>query len=440
MVTGQAKEGLELALQAAHADYIAANPLSAECHRRRLARMPGGNTRTVLHYPPFPLTFTRGEGATLWSADGARYRDFLGEFTAGLYGHSDPRIRRSLADTLEQGISFGGSNLHEDRLAALLAERFPSLELLRFTNSGTEANLLAIATAVAVTRRRKVLVFKGAYHGSVFQFIGDGSPMNAPYEFLVGRYNDIQATRDLIKSSAEELAAIVVEPMLGAGGCIPARREFLALLREEASRAGAILIFDEVMTSRLAPGGLQALHQVYPDLTTFGKYLGGGMSFGAFGGRRAIMEHFDPARPDALMHAGTFNNNILSMAAGAVGLEEIFTPPAVRALNERGDELRRHLNEVCSERGVALQATGLGSLMTLHAMRGDIATPADLAAADPKVSELIFFDLLGAGFWTARRGFIVLSLPTTTADCEQLATALARIIDKRATLLGAGGE
>ena len=434
-MTSERQQALKLALQAAHADYIAANRASAERHRQRLARMPGGNTRTVLHYAPFPLTFVRGEGVMLWSADGRRYTDFLGEFTAGLYGHSHPRIRQVLKDTLDQGLSFGGCNLYEDRFAALMAERFRSVELIRFTNSGTEANLLAVATAVAVTGRRKVLVFKGGYHGSVFQFMGAGSPMNAPYEFLLGSYNDLDATRDLIASQGETLAAILVEPMLGAGGCIPGSRPFLGLLREEASRAGAILIFDEVMTSRLAPGGLQSVHQIVPDLTTFGKYLGGGLSFGAFGGRRAIMQRFDPARPDFLMHAGTFNNNVLSLAAGLVGLHEVFTPEAVLALNELGERLRARLNALFSEHGVALQATGCGSLMTVHAMRGAIRTPADLAAADPLAAELLFFDLLAAGFWIARRGFIVVSLPTTAADCERLISALATIIGRRAPLL-----
>src|SRR6202011_3415135 len=161
-------------------------------------------------------------------------------------------------------------------------------------------------------------------------------------------------------------AALRVGPMQGTTGCIPADRSFLAGLRAMADETGALLIFDEVMTSRLAPGGLQEAHGILPDLTTLGKYVGGGMSFGAFGGRADLMERFDPRRPDAFQHAGTFNNNVLTMNAGLAGLTEIYTPERARALNARGDGLRERLNAAVRGHGLAMQFTGLGSMFSVH--------------------------------------------------------------------------
>lgn len=423
------------AIAEAHAAYAGANPASRGRHEAACRVLPGGNTRTVLHYEPFPLAFQKAEGCHLWSVDGRRYLDVLNEYTAGLYGHSDPTILRAVRSALDAGISFGGHNMMEARLAELMCGRFPSVELIRFTNSGTEANLMAVATATAVTGRKGVLVFRGGYHGGVFSFGSGSSPTNAPYDFVVGTYNDVEDTLAVLERAGPSLAAILVEPMLGAGGCIPATPEFLRVLRDGATRAGALLIVDEVMTSRLSPGGLAAVHGIEPDLMTFGKYLGGGMSFGAFGGASSIMERFDPSRPDALPHAGTFNNNVLSMAAGVAGLSESFTPAACAELNERGDKLRDDLNSLFRDRAVALQVVGCGSLMTVHATAAPIRTPADLSGSDQRVKELMFFDLLEDGIWLARRGMITLSLPLGRSECDHLVDAMDRFVHRRADLL-----
>src|SRR6516162_1937660 len=324
---------IEAALAEAEELYRARNPKSLAQHRQACGAMPGGNTRSAIHVDPFPLTIARGEGAQLWDIDGHEYVDFLSEFTAGIYGHSHPRIREAIDAALDGGLNFGAHNALEARFAEAICARFPSIELVRFTNSGTEANLMAVSAARAITGRPKILVFKGGYHGGVFYFRGHGSLLNAPFEYLLGRYNDLEAVEALVRPYRTELAAILIEPMQGTTGCIPAERKFLAGLRALADETGALLIFDEVMTSRLSPGGLQEVHAILPDLTTLGKYVGGGMSFGAFGGRADVMEHFDPRRPDAYQHAGTFNNNVLTMNAGLVGLTEIYTPERARALN-----------------------------------------------------------------------------------------------------------
>jgi glutamate-1-semialdehyde 2,1-aminomutase len=323
-------------LAEARAAYVARNPRSQEIHTQASAVMPGGNTRSVLFYEPFPLALAHGEGCRLRDADGHEYVDLLGEFTAGLYGHSNPEIRAAVIAALDAGINLGGHNLLEPELARLICERFPSVEAVRFTNSGTEANAMAVALAKFHTKRSRILVFNGAYHGGIMTFGGGGSPINVPHEFVVGTYNDAEEARRLIRENADALAAVLVEPMIGAGGCIAAEPAFLAALREATQEVGAVLIFDEVMTSRLSSGGRQKMLGITPDITTMGKYIGGGMSFGAFGGRAELMAHFDPRRKDALPHAGTFNNNMLTMSAGIAGLTRIFTPDAADALTARG--------------------------------------------------------------------------------------------------------
>ncbi len=426
---------LDAALAEAERAFVAANPESRARFDAARAAFPGGNTRTVLHYPPFPLTIARGAGARIRDADGHEYVDFLGEYTAGLYGHSHPLIRAAIAEALEGGIVLGGPNEIEARLAALICARIPSLERVRFCNSGTEANLLALSTARAVTGRPRVLAFEGAYHGSLLTFAGAGSPLNVPFDWLLAPYNDVAATRALIDRHASEIAAIIVEPMMGASGCIPGTPEFLASLRAAADAHGILLVFDEVMTSRLAPGGLQDALDLTPDLTTLGKYLGGGLTFGAFGGRAEIMDRFDPSRPGALPHAGTFNNNVLTMAAGLAGLERAFTPEAQRVLNAAGEGLRDRLSRAARARALPITVTGRGSMMTVHFCAGPIAQPQDAAAADPRAGALFHLGMLARGQYVARRGMINLSLPQTRAERDGLIAAFEDFLDANAGLL-----
>ena len=429
--TAPRNTSIDAALDAAKEAYVTSAPASMARYVEAATVMPGGNTRTVLHYAPFPLAMVRAEGCRMWDADGRAFIDFLGEYTAGLYGHSHPVIRAALNRALDNGIGFGASNMTEAKFARAVCERF-GLQRVRFANSGTEANLLALSVARIFTRRQKIMVFHGAYHGAVFGFAGGGSRVNVPFEYVVAPYNDIERTRALV---TEDLAAVILEPMIGSGGCIPASPAFLHMLRHQTERTGALLILDEVMTSRLAPGGLQSVHGIQPDLTTLGKYIGGGMSFGAFGGRAEIMDLFDPRRADALPHAGTFNNNVLTMIAGLTGLTEIYTPEAAAALNARGDALRDRLNALCLDADAPLQFTGRGSMLAVHTLRGPIASPEMAAKADPKLKELFFFDMLAQSIWLARRGMMTLSLPVGDAECDALVAAVGEFLSARHSLL-----
>jgi len=426
---------LDTALAEAVRGYLDANPQSAARHEAAKASMPGGNTRSVLHYAPCPLTVIRGAGCRIWSLDGGEYLDFLGEYSAGLYGHSNPAIVAAMTAALEAGVVLGAPNLHEAKFAAELCARFPSLERVRFCNSGSEADLMALSLARVVTKRGKILAFEEAYHGGFLIFGHGGSPLNVPFPMVMGRYNDIARTRAQIAEHAEDLAAVILEPMLGAGGCIPAAPGFLEMLREETARHGILLVFDEVITSRLSPGGLQAALGVTPDLTALGKYLGGGGSFGAFGGRADLMDRFDPARPDALFHAGTFNNDVLTMAAGHAGLTQVLSADVLEAVNARGETLRGALNGLFQEAGLGMTASGLGSILSIHFRPGPILRPEDLEGEDSRLKQVFHLAMLARGIYLSPRGMMALSLPMGDSETDALLDAVAGFIEDYRPLL-----
>ena len=429
MTATDERTNLDTELTQARERYVAQRPIGAAMHAEAREVMPGGNTRTVLYHPPCPMRISHGHAQRVIDVDGHEYVDMLGEYTAGLYGHSQKVILDAVRAALDDGISLAGHNVYEARLAREIVDRFPALELVRFTNSGTEANLMAIALARVVTGRPGIAVMRGGYHGGLLYFGGGGSPVNAPYDAIVLDYNDVEGARGSIREHADRLAAVVVEPVLGSGGVIPATREFLQTLQEEARAHGVLLILDEVMTSRLSPSGAAPLFDLTPDLLTLGKYLGGGLSFGAFGGRADLMGRFDPSQPGALPHAGTFNNNVLSMAAGLAGLTQVLDDARLEALNARGDRLREQLNAVMAPHGWV--ATGMGSMVGFHPVSGPVRSPADLADADDRRRELLFLDLLERGFYVAPRGFIALSIEVTDDDVDEFVDAVAEALAAR---------
>ncbi len=301
---------------------------------------------------------------------------------------------------------------------------------------------MALAAASAFNGKKKVMVFDGAYHGGAFIFKnGKSSPINAPYEYLIARYNDISSVRQLLQApeNAGDVAAIIIEPMIGSGGAIPAEGSFLEDLRRAANDANTLLVFDEVMTSRMHEGGgiqSQLPPESRPDLTALGKYIGGGMSFGAFGGNREIMEMFDPRKPTAIAHAGTFNNNVLTMAAGRAGLEQVFTPQRAQELHDTGERLRKAIRDI--SHGTLLKITGYGSIMCFHFTRTEyenIHSPQDVKDNDTYLNGLFHLWLLEKGFYIARRGFFALSLPLTQDDLDAFVDATRMFIEEYRGLL-----
>jgi len=423
------------ALAEARETYVRRRPASRAHHAAAAAHQPGGNTRSVLFHGPFPFRAESGEGCRITDSDGLTYVSMIGEHTAGLFGHSHPAIRAAVLRALDMGVNLTAHNPLESQLAALVCARFPAIDLVRFGNSGTEANLLALALARAATGRGTILAFNGGYHGSLFTFAAGPSAVNVPHRVVLAEYNDPVGAAALARAHAADLAAIILEPMLGGGGCIPANAPFLAALRDVASETGALLIFDEVMTSRLAPGGLHGATGIRPDLVTLGKYVGGGLSFGAFGGRADLMGLFDPRRADALPHAGTFNNNTLTMSAGIAAMSEIYTPDVAVAHNAKGEALRAALNEAAAARGLPVVVTGQGSMMAFHFCAEPPTDAAGVAAANQPLKELLFLDLLERGYYIARRGMIALSLAVGATERAGFLAAFEEFLDSRATLI-----
>ena len=429
------KPALAQALEDARGRYAAANPESQAAHQAAGRHLPGGNTRTVLHYEPFPLTMAGGQGAELVDLDGHRYVDFVGEYSAGLFGHSDSAIRSAVTRAIDDGILLGAPNRYERELAGILCGRFPALEQIRFCNSGTEANILALTTARVVTGRPKILVFRGAYHGGVIKFSAGHSGFNIPFDFVLADFNDTEATQATIQQIGGDLAAVIVEPILGVGGNIPASQAFMAMLRESTREVGALLIFDEVKTARLGPAGMQGLLGVTPDLVTLGKIIGGGFPTGAFGGRADIMDHYNPHRPDALNHAGTFNNNVCSMAAGSVAMGQVYTPQRAQAFFELSEGFRQSVNQMFASGQVPMTCNGLGSIFAIHFSRQPIHRPVTRDAGRRCLHALLHMELLLGGVLICGRGDLFMSLPMTEHYFSKARLALEGFVGRYRPLI-----
>lgn len=435
----------------ATSEYRRRTPRSAALYRRAAGVFPGGDTRTGTFFPPYPLFLERGAGCRVWDVDGHQYLDFLNNFTSLLHGHDHPHLSGAITRQLAGGTVHGSPGPLQIRLAEAIASRVPSVEQLRFCNSGTEATLLALRGARAFTGRPLIMKMEGGYHGThdqvslglapPFDRSGPGISPGAAGEVILGRFNDLDHTAELVRRHRDRLAAVIVEPMMGAAGAIPAEPPFLEGLRAVTAECGVLLVFDEIITFRLALGGAQSLYGIRPDLTCFGKIIGGGLPIGAFGGRREVMAAFDPTRPGTISHSGTYNGNALTMAAGLAALE-LYDQAAVTRLNAWGDRLRQGAREIVSRLGLEAQVTGAGSVSQLHFAAGPIRHAAEAARADRKLPWVLQLLLLARGMFVTTRQMYVLSTPMTEAEIdrflEALEDALKPIAAGRASAAAAG--
>ncbi len=432
---GTPAESVKAAIEDARSRYVAANPLSQAADADAARHLPGGNTRTVLHFDPFPLTMVGGDGAELADLDGHHYVDFVGEYSAALFGHSNETIKRALHDVLDHGVTMGAPTPYERELAALLCERFPSMDQVRFCNSGTEANLMALSTARVTTGRNTLLAFNDGYHGGVIKFLGGRCALNMPFDFVLADYNDIDGTSHLIDEVGSDLAGVIVEPILGAGGNIQGNRHFLQMLREKTREVGALLIYDEVKTARLGPSGVQGMVGVEPDITTLGKFIGGGLPTGAFGGPAEVMQQFNPKRQGALAHAGTFNNNVFSMAAGCAAMSKIYTPERATEFLDWSEAFRLSLNEMFASKDVPMYANGLGSMIAIHFSKEPTKRPSDITPGCRSLRPLLHMELLLDGFLICGRGDLFLSLPMNDEHLSRARSALERFAERYKPLI-----
>jgi glutamate-1-semialdehyde 2,1-aminomutase len=392
----------------------------------------------------------RGERQWVIDVDGNVYLDALGNFTSLIHGHAHPEIQRALTQQSAFGTAFGAPSTVALELAEAIQARCPSVEQLRFCNSGTEANLYAVRAARAFTGRSKLLKMDGAYHGGYDPFRVSVSPTPTGVspgvgraeepglspasinEVLVAPYNDLESVKLLLAKHGDELAAVVVEPVMSAGGMIVAEPDFIEGLRTATRAAGVLLIFDEVVTFRLAAGGAQSLLGVTPDLTTFGKLIGGGLPIGAFGGRADVMSHFDPMRPDRISQSGTFNGNTCAMAAGLVTLS-LLTSEEIARINSLGEKLRAGLTGILQSAGLHGEAAGIGSLTQVHFVRGPLRNAADTAGAPKWATPLLHLGLMNRGVLTASRGMLAVSTAMTSDDIDFVLQAADEVIRQIAT-------
>ena len=418
--------------------YRQKTPKSAEHNARARHRLPGGDTRTATYYRPYPANMVRGRGCRLYDADGNEYIDMLNNYTSLIHGHAHPRVMEAVRAQLENGSVFGSATEIQYLHAEHLCGRLPSLELVRYGNSGTEGTLFAMRAARAFSGKEMFIKMDGGYHGShdfievnvspgsgsepgegrlPARHVERGAPKSVLNDMLVAPFNDLDAVESLLKKYENKIAAVLLEPMLGARGMVPPQDGYLKDLRELTERHGVLLIFDEVITFRISTGGMQQSDGVTPDLTALGKIIGGGFPVGAFGGRKDIMALFDPNRPNAVFHSGTFNGSDVIMAAGLANLE-IYDQDAVDRVNALGEKLRNGINRAFENAGMTGQATGRGSLAQIHWRLGRINNAKDAMEGMLMAGDLplyLHLELMNRGFYSAPRGMLVISTPMDEA-------------------------
>lgn len=421
--------------------FRARTPRSAELADAARQVMPGGDTRTVAFHAPYPLTAAEGRGCRFVDVDGHEYIDVLNNYTSLIHGHAHPAITEAVVEQLPRGTNYATAVEAQTTLAQILTQRVASVDLIRFTNSGTEATMNAVRAARAFTGRERILKIEGGYHGTYDDFevsvhpdLGlagsdeqptavidaRGVPANTVDNVLVTPFNDAERAVEAIDRHHAELAAVIVEPVMGAGGMIPAETEFLQALRDATSRHGVLLIFDEVMTFRLEPGGMQEHYGIAPDLTTFAKIIGGGFPVGAFGGRADVMAMFDPSRPAPLWQSGTFNGNAITMTAGIAAMEH-YPPAEVTRINGLGDRLRAGLADVLGDQATI---TGYGSFVAVHPGDGPIRNYRDAARREQGARRALHLALLNEGVFCAPR---LMFCTSTAMDDATIDTIVERV-------------
>ncbi len=389
---------------------------SRELFERAEKVIPGGVNSPVRAFKAVggePLFIKSARGAYLNDQDGNAYIDLFNSWGPMVLGHAQSEIKESLAEALEHSFSFGAPTRVEVEIAELISEMVPSIELVRMVNSGTEATMSAIRLARGFTQRTKIIKFAGCYHGHGDSFLiaaGSGaltmgtpdSPGVTPgvaQDTLIARYNHLESVTEIFNANAEEIAAVIVEPVAGNMGCIPPEPGFLPGLRKICTQYGALLIFDEVMTGfRLAPGGAQELYQVTPDITTLGKIIGGGLPVGAYGGSREVMEHIAPSGP--VYQAGTLSGNPLAMTAGLTMLKKLQSEPGIykmlaKATSDLADGMRSSLNEL----GLKYSINQVGSMLTLFFSNHPVRDYDSAKSTDTKLFGRYFREMLGSGMY-----------------------------------------
>ena len=432
------------------ARYTAANPESEATHQRATTVLPGGDTRNSIYWRPFPVYVDSAQGSVITDVDGNDRVDFINNMTTLILGHRHPAVVSALEDQLSRGISYPAPAPLVVEWGELMCERVASLDKIRFANSGTEGTLNAIRAARAFTGKNLLAKCEGAYHGNhdsvqisvtpPVDQAGDASSPSAvpgtagmsgraPDEIVLLPYNDPENASRVIRENADQLAAVIVEPINGQCGMVPADAEFLQAIRDLTSELGIVLIFDEVIAFRASRGGAQEYYGIDPDLTCFGKTIGGGLPVGAFGGREDIMSQFDPSADGGpqVSHAGTFNGNPMTAAAGVATLKQL-TDEVFAELERKGDYLRERLANVIARAEVPMSVTGATSLFAIQATPRPVRNYRTYAENDGEMLDYVFLGMLNRGYLLSSRCAGNISTAHTYDDLDGFAAAFEDVI------------
>ena len=408
--------------------YADARPNSRRLHTEACKYMPGGDTRTATFFLPFPNFIKYGDGAYMYDEDGFKLLDFQNNYTSLIHGHAHPETVEAVREQIAKGSAYTAPFEKQIELSAILTQRFPSVDMIRYTNSGTEANMHALRIARAYTGKAKIIKTEGGYHGTtdVFEASVDpnikkagtldqikvipesrGVSENALKDVLVVPFNDIERTRKMIEEHHRETACIIIEQ-------ITPDLEYLKFLREITEQYHIVLIFDEVVTGRLSLGGAQKFYGVTPDLTTMGKIIGGGTPVGAFGGKQEIMQMYDP-REKKMYHSGTFNGNAVTMAAGLATMKA-YNQEAVDYVNGLGTLFKEGVLKIYDKLGLNMKISGAGSIYNILFTDKEVKNYRDVASAHEELNKVLYMSLLTKGVFDAERGMFCMSTAMTKED------------------------
>ena len=415
--------------------YADARPNSRRLHTEACKYMPGGDTRTATFFLPFPNFIKYGDGAYMYDEDGFKLLDFQNNYTSLIHGHAHPETVEAVREQIAKGSAYTAPFEKQIELSAILTQRFPSVDMIRYTNSGTEANMHALRIARAYTGKAKIIKTEGGYHGTtdVFEASVDpnikkagtldqikvipesrGVSENALKDVLVVPFNDIERTRKMIEEHHRETACIIIEPIMSSAGQITPDLEYLKFLREITEQYHIVLIFDEVVTGRLSLGGAQKFYGVTPDLTTMGKIIGGGTPVGAFGGKQEIMQMYDP-REKKMYHSGTFNGNAVTMAAGLATMKA-YNQEAVDYVNGLGTLFKEGVLKIYDKLGLNMKISGAGSIYNILFTDKEVKNYRDVASAHEELNKVLYMSLLTKGVFDAERGMFCMSTAMTKED------------------------